>query len=134
MSPRVAEGIDVMREAAARHPDAARAYYGLGVALMMALKADLARQEIWEPLSDEEAMAEEAQDALQKCLSHDPEMWQALTSLGTLLAVRGRMDKALEVWGRSLELNPDQPGVRTDMEMYLRKSAGPAEGDTDAAL
>lgn len=130
---RVDEATDVMREAAARYPNDARAHYGLGMALMLALKADLARQEIWEPLSDEEAMAEEAQSALQKCVECDPAMWQALTALGTLLAVRGRRDKAVEVWTRSLELNPDQPEVRADMEMVGGRSAGQAEGEADAA-
>jgi tetratricopeptide (TPR) repeat protein len=110
------EAVAVMREATARFPDSARAHYSLGFALVLALKIDLAEKLLWEPLADEEELAEECQDAFQGAIERDPGMWEAYSALGTLLAVRGRARKAVEVWEKSLALNPDQPDVRVDLE------------------
>ena len=127
---RNAEAIVVMREGATRFPDQAKGQYALAMALMSGLKADLAHDELWESLSDEENLAERAQDALQSAISLDRDMWQAYRSLGTLLAVRGRIPKALEVWRESLELNPDQPDLEQDIKMYAeREDSEPTDSE-----
>ncbi len=124
------ESINIMREGVRRFPDEAKGQYALGMALMSGLKADLAREELWESLSDEENLAERAQDALQAAIGLDPSMWQAFRSLGTLLAVRGRIPMALQVWRDSLELNPDQPDLEQDIKMYAeRENSEPTDDD-----
>ena len=118
---RNAEAINMMFEGANRFPNEAKGQYALAMALMSGLKADLAQDILWESLSDEESLAERAQDALQSAISLDRNMWQAYRSLGTLLAVRGRIRKALEVWHESLVLNPDQPDLEQDIKMYAER-------------
>lgn len=118
---RNAEAINMMFEGSARFPAEAKGQYALAMALMSGLKADLAQDILWESLSDEEDLAARAQDALQRAISLDRNMWQAYRSLGTLLAVRGRIPKALEVWRESLVLNPDQPDLEQDIKMYAER-------------
>lgn len=114
---RLEEAVDVMREGARRFPESARAHQALGLALLLALKADIAVKELWEFMADEEELAEEAHEAFQAAIGRDPELWDAYANLGTLLVMRGRTAKAVEVWEKSLELNPDQPDVKGDLEM-----------------
>ncbi|PKO19635.1 hypothetical protein CVU37_02820 [candidate division BRC1 bacterium HGW-BRC1-1] len=126
---RNAESINMMREGVDRFPDEAKGQYAMAMALMSGLKADLARDVLWESLSDEESLAERAQDALQAAIGLDPNMWQAYRSLGTLLAVRGRIRKALEVWRESLVLNPDQPDLEQDIKMYAERENSDSTDD-----
>ncbi len=128
---RLEEAVDVMREAARRFPESARAQHGLGLALLLALKADLSVRELWEYLADEEELAEEAHSAFQGAIERDPGYFDAYASLGTLLALRGRPAKAAEVWEKSLSLNPDQPDVKASLE-ELRSGQVGDEGAAQA--
>ena len=115
---RVDEAVDILREATDKYPQNAHAYYDLGVTIFMKLREDLAHLELWENLADDEELAEECHFAFQSAIQRDPTMVAAYTNLGTLLALRGRVRKAIESWEKSLELNPNQPELAADVAMY----------------
>lgn len=110
------EAAAILREAVQRYPDSATAHYEFGVAQFLRLQQDLAHLELWESLADDEEAAEECFQAFQEAIRLDPAMTEAYVRLGSLLALRGRPRKAIEVWEKALELNPDQPGIREDIE------------------
>jgi tetratricopeptide (TPR) repeat protein len=110
------EAASMLREAVQRYPDSARAHYEFGVAQFLRLQQDLAHLELWESLADDEEAAEECFHAFQEAIRLDPSMTEAYVRLGSLLALRGRPRKAIEVWEKALELNPDLPGIREDIE------------------
>jgi tetratricopeptide (TPR) repeat protein len=115
---RLDEGVDILREAVERYPDSAMAHYNLGVAIFMKLREDLAHLELWENLADDEEFAEECHWAFQAAIERDRGLVPAYKNLGTLLALRGRVRKAIEVWEQALALDPDQPDLAADLEMY----------------
>lgn len=115
---RVDEGIDILREATEKYPESAKAQYDLGVAIFMKLRDDLSHLQLWENLADDEELAEECHFAFQSAIERDPKMAAAYANLGTLLALRGRVRKAIEAWEKSLELDPDQPELAGDLQMY----------------
>ncbi len=110
--------IEILREAVARFPDSAEAHYDLGVALFMLLEARLSHLEIWENLADEEELAEECVAAFEAAIERKPDFAPAYTNLANLLALRGMPQRAVELWQRSLELDPNQPEVVENLARY----------------
>lgn len=127
---RLDEAVEVMREGVRRYPESPTGRYNLGVALFLLLKKDREHQELWENLADDEQLAEEAIMALEGAVTSDPSFVQAYNNLGTLYALRGRKEHALASWKKSLELNPDQPDVRADMDMYT-STISPTDEDLE---
>src|SRR5690606_34544947 len=109
------------REATNRFPDSATGKYNLGVALFLRLREDKAHLELWEDLADDEQLAEEAMIALQGAVESDPNFIAAYNNLARLYALRNRAEDALATWEKSLALNPDQPTVQAEMELYRSK-------------
>lgn len=124
---RIAEAVAVLREAAERYPESATAHYNLGTALLMAYNEDRQHNELWESLSDEEDLLEQVIVAFQNAIDRDPGMLSAYNNLARALALHGRHDDAGLVWERSLEMNPDQPEVRADYEMFRTQLSAPAD-------
>lgn len=122
---RLDEAIDLLREAVRRHPDSPTAHFDLGSAHFEKLRRDLSHLELWESLADDEEAAEECFDQLQTAVSLDPGMVPAYNRLGTLLALRGRHQKAIEVWEQSLAIMPDQPEISADLESCREKLVQP---------
>ena len=56
--------------------------------------------------------------ALESAVETDPSFVEAYNNLGRLYSLRGRKADALNAWNKSLELRPDQPNVKEDIEMY----------------
>lgn len=112
------EAVDVMREANRRYPESPTGRYNLGVALFLRVKQDREHLELWENLADDDQLAEEAINALEGAIEADPEFIQAYNNLARLYALRGRKRQAVATWRKSLQLNPDQPQVESDMAMY----------------
>lgn len=127
---RLAEAVDLMREATNRFPDSATGKYNLGVALFLRLREDKAHLELWEDLADDENLAEEAIVALQGAIETDPTFIAAHNNLARLYALRNRPEDAIATWTKSLELDPDQPTVRAEMELY-RSKLGPTQNDLE---
>jgi len=115
------ESIAIMREAVQRWPEDADAHFNLAAAIFMKLKADWSHLELWEDLADEEELAEECFACLKAAISRDPNMAVAYKDLGTLLALRGRPDKAIEAWEQALKIEPDQPTLQADLDMLRSK-------------
>lgn len=120
---RLDEAVDVLREANHRYPDSPTGRYNLGVALFLRVKKDREHLELWENLADDEQYAEEAIAALEGAIDADPGFIAAYNNLGRLYALRGRKPQAVAAWRKSLELNPNQPEVQADLEMYAEDIA-----------
>lgn len=125
---RLDEAVDVMREGVRRFPESPTGRYNLGVALFLRVKKDREHLELWENLADDDQLAEEAIAALEGAVDADPSFVQAYNNLARLYALRGMKELALKAWNKSLELNPDQPEARADMETY---SSGISPRDED---
>ncbi len=129
------ESVAILREASDRYGDNANAQYNLGTALLLAVREDLARNELWESLSDEEDLLEQAIVAFQNAIDRDPQMLPAYNNLARALSLHGRKDDALLVWERSLQINPDQEDAKADYEMLRTQLAGSVdEMETRAIL
>ncbi|MCX7626095.1 MAG: tetratricopeptide repeat protein [Candidatus Sumerlaeaceae bacterium] len=113
------KSIEILREAVERFPDSAEAHYDLGVALFMLLESRLAHLDFWENLAEDEELAEEAVAAFEAAIERKPDFAPAYTNLGNMLALRGDARKAVNLWQRSLELEPNQPEVRDNLDRYL---------------
>lgn len=132
---RLAEAIDILREAGERYPDSAIAQFNLGTALLLAVKEDKAHNELWESLSDEEDLLQQAIVAFQNAIDRDSHLLPAYNNLARALALHGRTDDAILVWERSLQLNPDQPDARADYDMLRTQlSASPEEMEARSVL
>jgi tetratricopeptide (TPR) repeat protein len=115
------EAIEITRESTTRWPDDPRTHFNLASAIFSKLQADRAHLELWEDLADEEELAEECFDALQTAIAKGPQMTEAYKNLGTLLALRGRADKAIQMWKKALELDPNQPELKEQLTILEDK-------------
>ncbi len=132
---RLEDAVGILREAVERYPDDATAHYDLGTALLLAFRDDVSRNELWESLSDEEDLLEQAILEFQNAIDRDPYFLSAYNNLARGLAIHGRRDDALLVWERSLQLNPDQEDARADYEMLRTQlSTPPDERDPRSML
>lgn len=120
---RLDEAVDMLREASHRYPESPTGRYNLGVALYLRVRQDREHQHLWEDLADDEQLAEEAIIALEGAVETDPTFVEAYNNLGRLYSLRGRKADALQAWNKSLELRPDQPQVREDIEIYTKAIA-----------
>lgn len=125
---RLDEAVDLLREATTRYPESPTGRYNLGVALFLRVRKDREHLELWENLADDEQYAEEAILSLEEAIEADPKFIQAYNNLARLYALRGRKEDAMKAWTTSLELNPEQAEIRSEMEMY-RDNIGPSEED-----
>lgn len=128
---RLDEAVELMREGVQRYPESATGRYNLGVALYLRVKKDRERLELWENLADDEQLAEEAIGALEEAILTDPGFIEAYNNLATLYAVMGRKQQALATWEKSLSLDPNQPEVLADVEMY-KEGLSPDDEDLEA--
>lgn len=128
---RLDEAVELMREGVQRYPESATGRYNLGVALFLRVKKDRERLELWENLADDEQLAEEAIGALEAAILTDPGFVEAYNNLATLYALMGRKQEALATWEKSLSLEPDQPEVIADLEMY-KQGLSPRDEDLEA--
>jgi tetratricopeptide (TPR) repeat protein len=124
---RLDEAVDVLREATQRYPESPTGQYNLGVALFLRVKQDREHLELWENLADDEQFASEAIDALEAAIAADAGFVQAYNNLGRLYALKGRRQEACDTWEKSLKLNPEQPEIRADLDVYRDKISPRAE-------
>ena len=64
---------------------------------------------------------EEAISFYQKALSHRGNVFEILNSIGTCYFLSGNLERALEVWEKSLELKPDQDWVKKRIKEIKEK-------------
>lgn len=111
--------VKTLRDLIEKFPNSPQVFHDLGVAYMMRLKADVQVQEYWENLADDEQVYQEAHDAFSRAIEIDPNFLGSLNNLGALEVMRGNLDRGIELWERSLSLNPSQPAVRDDLKAAL---------------
>jgi len=96
-------------------PESVDGHYNLGVIYGKCLLEDLAIDELWEDHSDEEILFENALHHYKIAFDLDSTCVAALNNLGHLHAVRGCIGEAREYFLKSLEIDPDQAGIRDDL-------------------
>jgi tetratricopeptide (TPR) repeat protein len=121
------EAIEILTDAVERFPESPLSHYNLGVAHFMKLKEDLEHVEMWEDYADDEGHYEEAVASFEHALEIDEKFVGALNNLATLYALRDRAEDAIDLWERSLEIDPDQPEVREDLDEYRQQLEEPDE-------
>lgn len=107
-------GIEVFPEEAALH-------FLLGLASLESLREDIDRSELWEDDTDAVEMYEQAVAAFEEALNLEPEHVGSLNALGTLYALRGNHEGAINCWEKSLEVEPDQSTVNEDIRSSRKK-------------
>jgi tetratricopeptide (TPR) repeat protein len=117
-SDQLAEAVEILREAVRRFPDSAEAHYDLGMALFMLLEMKLANVDIWKNLAEDEGLAEECVAAFEAAIEKKPDFAPAYANLGNLMALRGNGKAAVSLWTRALELDPNQPEIRDNLQRY----------------
>jgi tetratricopeptide (TPR) repeat protein len=95
------------------------AHYNLGVIYGRCAMEDIGIEEIFEDTTGEEVLREKAITEFLEVLQRDPRHVEALNNLGTLYALNNQIDRALEMWKRSLSIDPDQGEVREEMSQYI---------------
>lgn len=65
--------------------------------------------------------AAEAEAMYRRAVAADPSFADAWNNLGVLLARQGRLEEAVEVWGRALEVAPGHPRVLDNLERANRR-------------
>lgn len=112
----IRKAVDLLEQTVGIDPENATAHYNMGVCYLKVLKSDLEVSEIWEDKADDEEFFELAIVSFQRAIELDPDLYEAYNNLGRLYALRGWTDQAKEQWERSLEINPNQPEVRQDVD------------------
>jgi len=116
-----AKAIELLAGGIEAFADAPQLYYLLGLASTEALKEDMAHNELWEKDTDLVEMYEQAVSAFEEALNLEPEHLGSLNALGTLYALRGNHESAINCWEKSIEVEPDQQPVLDDIRMSRRK-------------
>ena len=116
-----AKAIELLAGGIEAFADAPQLYYLLGLASTEALKEDMAHNELWEKDSDLVEMYEQAVSAFEEALNLEAEHLGSLNALGTLYALRGNYESAINCWEKSIEVEPDQQPVLDDIRMARRK-------------
>ena len=104
-----------LRAAIERYPDSPLPHHDLSVLRLTQLRRDYEHLEVWEDLSGDEALFEEAVREAEAALELDAEFLPARNNLAMLFALRGWWKDALEQWETSLSVDPGQSQVREHM-------------------
>jgi tetratricopeptide (TPR) repeat protein len=109
------EAIQMLRELAEQYPESPLPHHNLSVIYLLRLQEDYEHLEVWEDLSDDEKVFEQAVSEAEAALALQESFVPALNNLGTLFALRGWWQDAINQWERSLSEEPGQPLVREDL-------------------
>lgn len=112
---------ELFEKASKLYPDDPVIYYDLGFLYKMLLLKDTEHLELWEDVSDEQVLMDDAIYYFQKALEINPDYINALNNLASLYAIRNDYDDAITLWKRSLELDDSQELVRNDIQAILDK-------------
>lgn len=120
------EAVEHLGKMIERFPDSPFPHHDLAVVYLSQLHDKYEHLEIWDDLAEDEALFEAAVSAEEAALDLDSEFVPALNNLGTLFALRGWWEDAIEEWEYSLAIDPEQPELREDLE-EVRARAGAEE-------
>ena len=111
-----AEAIETLKKAIELDDDRPDAHYNLAVIYGLLAMGDVAVEELFEDHVDEEILFQNAVEEYQRVLEIDPGHIPAHNNLATIFALHGEKDLAIQELELSLELDPDQPEVREQLE------------------
>ena len=111
-----AEAIRVLQQAAALDDGRVDAHYNLGVVYGLLAMSDLDLEDYFEDKVDEEIFLQNALEEYQHVLEIDPNHVAAHNNLATVCALHGDVDQAMRELQLSLDLDPNQPEVREQLE------------------
>jgi len=96
-------------------PESPLPHHDLAVVYFTMLREDYSHLQVWEDLADDEILFELAVSEEEAALEIDDQLFSARNNLGTLFALRGWWQNAIDQWEQSLSISPDQPEVRQDL-------------------
>ena len=111
-----AEAIATLGRAAELDDQQVDAHYNLAVVYGLLAMSDLRVEDLFEDHVDEEILLQNAIDAYQRVLELDDTHVAAHNNLATIYALHGERELAAHELELSLELDPDQPGVREQLD------------------
>jgi len=111
-----AEAIRVFQRAIELAPDEPDAHYNLAVIYGLLAMSDLAVEEYLEDHVDDEIMLQNAIEGYQRVLELDDKHIAAHNNLATIYALHGERDLAIHELELSLELDPNQPDAREQLD------------------
>ncbi len=110
------KAIQALRRAIELDGELADAHYNLAVVYGLLAMGDFDVEEFLDDRVDEEMLFQNAIDEYQRVQEIDPDHIATHNNLGTIYALHGERDLALHELERSIELDPDQPEIREQLE------------------
>jgi len=107
-----AQAIDILRQAIDTDESRVDAHYNLAVTYGLLAMSDLRAEDYFEDHVDDEIFIE----AFQRVLELDDGHVAAHNNLGTIYALHGERDLAVHELELSLQIDPDQPDVREQLD------------------
>jgi len=113
------EALATFEKALKLYPEDAVIHYDLGFLYKLMALRDLEKLELWEDATDDELLVENAMYYFRKALELNPDYVSAMNNLAALHAIREEFDDAIRLWRQSLEIDEDQPDVKTDLQAVI---------------
>lgn len=111
-----AEAIECLKKAIELDDDRPEAHYNLAVVYGLLAMGDVAIEELFDDHVDDEILFQNAVEEYQRVLEIEPGHIPAHNNLATIFALHGERDLAIQELELSLDLDPDQPEVREQLE------------------
>lgn len=111
-----AEAIRLLELAAELDESQPDAFYNLGVVYGLLAMSDLNHEDYFEDHVDEEILLQNAIEYYQRAIEAEPCHVPAHNNLATIFALHGERELALHELEVSLELEPNQPDIRQQLE------------------
>jgi len=111
-----AAAVAALEQAAELDPGRTDAHYNLAVVYGLLAMSDLAVEELFDDHVDEEILLQNAIEEYQTVLEIEPGHVAAHNNLATIFALHGERDLAIAELQLSLELDPDQPEIREQLD------------------
>ena len=111
-----AEAVAALERAIALDDARVDAHYNLAVIHGLLAMGDLQAEDYFEDHVDEEILLQNAIEQYQRVLELDDTHLAAHNNLGTIYALHGERELAVHELELSLELDPDQPDVRRQLD------------------
>ena len=110
------DAIRVLEQAIELEPEEPDAHYNLAVIYGLLAMGDLAVDDYFEDHVDDEILLQNAIERYQRVLELDDKHIAAHNNLGTIYALHGERELAVHELELSLELDPDQPEAREQLD------------------
>ena len=111
-----AEAIRMLGQAIELDAEQPDAHYNLAVIYGLLAMSDLKVEDYFEDHVDEEILLQNAIEGYQSVLELDDKHVAAHNNLATIYALHGERDLAVHELDLSLEIDPDQPDVREQLD------------------